>query len=39
MAKEDAPHRWMTERGRKGDVVFKGVTVLFAFSILVTMDS
>jgi phosphate transport system permease protein len=34
VAAEEMPHRWKTERGVKGDAVFKGVTVLFAFSIL-----
>jgi phosphate transport system permease protein len=30
-------HRWKMEKGVSGDYIFKGVTVLFAFSILVIL--
>jgi len=32
-----ASHRWKIEKGFSGDLVFKGLTVLFAFSILVIL--
>ena len=34
LANEAAARRWRTGRGPSGDLVFKGVTALFAFSIL-----
>jgi len=30
-------HRWKIEKGRSGDVIFKGITVLFAFFILLIL--
>ncbi|MBI1920567.1 MAG: phosphate ABC transporter permease subunit PstC [Geobacter sp.] len=34
---ETETHRWKMEKGVSGDLIFKGVTVLFAFSILVIL--
>ena len=34
MAAKEETHQWMIEKGVGGDLIFKGVTVLFAFSIL-----
>lgn len=37
MSAEAETHRWKLERGVSGDYIFKGVTVLFALSILVIL--
>ena len=37
MSDVTASHRWKIEKGFSGDLVFKGLTVLFAFSILVIL--
>ncbi|HEY6009007.1 MAG TPA: phosphate ABC transporter permease subunit PstC [Geobacteraceae bacterium] len=37
MPTEVETHRWKVEKGVSGDLVFKGLTVLFAFSILVIL--
>jgi phosphate transport system permease protein len=37
VATEDVTHRWKMEQGVRGDLIFKGVTVLFAFSILLIL--
>ncbi|KAF0219977.1 MAG: phosphate ABC transporter [Geobacteraceae bacterium] len=34
MPQDTQPHKWKIENGLNGDFIFKGVTILFAFSIL-----
>ena len=34
---EAEPHKWRMEQGVRGDFIFKGMTALFAFSILVIL--
>ena len=37
MPLEAEPHKWRMEQGVRGDFIFKGMTALFAFSILVIL--
>ena len=37
MAVETESHRWKIEKGASGDLLFKGMTVVFAFSILLIL--